>query len=164
MTRQAAIMLAGLGFLAISPEGAAAAAPDYCALYAREQARVSPEGDTAEALQRAQDKAFYQCLNMDEAPPLPEDSAYADDALGAGVTAEGDASAGDETLIEPDPAPAPKPKRTRSAKASGSHRGSGFKQGSPEWKAWCQEHYPNSFDPKTGTVLPLGGGGRTMCP
>lgn len=163
MARNTIISLAGFGFLAFAPDGAAAAAPDYCALYAREQARVTAGASTAEALQRAEDKAFYQCLNMDEDPPLPEASAYSDEPAGPDLTGEGDAAVGDETAVEPAAKPVAKPKPVRSARASGGYRGSGLKPWSPEWKAWCAAHYPNSFDAKTGTVLPFGGK-RTLCP
>ena len=141
----------------MSAAGAAAAAPDYCALYAREVARLAADANTIAALQRVQDQAFYKCLNMDEDPPLPDESAYADGPGDGAIFGEGDAMVGDE-VVEP----APKATATRTAKA-GAFKGSGLKRGSAEWKAWCAEHYPNSFDPKTGTVLPYGGK-RTICP
>lgn len=156
MIRTLVMPLAGLGLFALSAAGAAAAAPDYCALYAREVARLSADADTVAALQRAQDQAFYKCLNMDEDPPLPDESAYADDGGDGAMVGEGDAMVGDEVV---EPAPAPKPAPTRTA----TFKGSGLKRWSAEWKAWCAEHYPNSFDPKTGTVLPYDGK-RTMCP
>jgi hypothetical protein len=46
---------------------------------------------------------------------------------------------------------------------SGKWSGSGLPVGSPEWKAWCQEHFPNSFDPETGTIVPNSTGVRTAC-
>ena len=159
MARTIAIPLAGLGFLVLSAAGAAAAAPDYCALYAREVARLTADANTVAALQRAQDQAFYKCLNMDEDPPLPDQSAYADDAGDGAIVGEGDAMVGDE-VVEPPAATRPAP--TRTAKVA-KFKGSGLKRWSAEWKAWCAEHYPNSFDPKTGTVLPYDGK-RTMCP
>lgn len=33
-----------------------------------------------------------------------------------------------------------------------------------DWNDWCRSHYPNSFDPKTGTVLPIGTKTRVVCP
>jgi hypothetical protein len=35
--------------------------------------------------------------------------------------------------------------------------------GSAEWKNWCAQHFPKSFDPKTGTIIPLKTGKRTLC-
>lgn len=147
--------LAGLGFVVLSAAGASAAAPDYCALYAREYAKVAADTTTAEALQRAQDKAFYKCLNMDEDPPLPDASAYSDAVSGADIVGEGDAAVSDVIVDEP---------AASGPKTSAGRRGSGLTLWSAEWKAWCTAHYPNSFDPKTGTVLPLDSNQRTMCP
>ena len=160
MARNTLIPLCGFGFLAFSAAGAAAAAPDYCALYAREVARVTAEANTAESFQRTQDRAFYQCLNADEDPPFPDQSAYADTIGDGAIIGEGDAVADDE-IVEPAPK-APRPAAVKTAKV-GKYTGSGLKQGSAEWTAWCRAHYPNSFDPKTGTVLPQSGGGRVLC-
>ncbi len=155
MTRKVIIPFAGFGFLILATAGASAAAPDHCALYAREYARLTETASTAEALQRAQDKAFYKCLNMDEDPALPDASAYSDVVGGVDVVGEGDAASGDVIADEP---AVPRPK------ASTGGRGSGLTRWSAEWTAWCAAHYPNSFDPKTGTVLPLDSNQRTMCP
>ena len=54
--------------------------------------------------------------------------------------------------------PAAKPR----VASGGKFRGSGLAPWTPEWRAWCAEHFPNSFDPKTGTIVPYDGT-RTLC-
>lgn len=143
--RRLLVPLAGLALALGATAGASAASPDYCALYAREfaleyarQVKTRPAGESPLFIQ---DRAFYRCLNLDEEPPMPSASAY--------VEIEDEAAAAAE--------PAPK-KPTKTA----AWRGSGLKAWSPEWKAWCAKHFPNSFNPKTGTVLPYKGK-RTLC-
>jgi hypothetical protein len=153
-----------LAALAIFAERADAASPGYCALYAREYAvaRIAPTsaGNALGARQRLEDQAFNRCLNLDIEPDFPATSVYygatAEDIVG--VIAEGDASYGDETLIA-DPAPAPKPKKQI---ASAVGRGD-LTPGTSSWRNWCADHYPNSFDPNTGTVLPFGNQSRVPC-
>lgn len=41
--------------------------------------------------------------------------------------------------------------------------GSGLTMWTPNWERWCKKHFPNSFDPKTGTVVPRDTGVRTRC-
>ena len=49
------------------------------------------------------------------------------------------------------------------ARRTGRRRGSGLPQGSPELALWCLEHFPNSYDPDTGTIVPYETGVRTLC-
>jgi hypothetical protein len=157
---------------------ASAASPAYCALYAREYAisRIGPEGNAsaASALQRVQDQAYYRCLNQDDEPEFPTTSAYfgaaVEDIFGDNATdvggpfqdvGEGDASAGDETPIEPAPVVKPKAKPKKLA-SQGSGRGSGLTPWSDEWVTWCKSNY-RSFNATTGFVLTLSGE-RKLCP
>ena len=161
--------ICALVFLAPWVGTAEAASPAYCALYAREYTAQFATGSTADAAMASEyrilDQAYYQCLNMDVEPEFPDTSVYFGetpaDVLGGGIggpyegIAQGDASAGDETA--PAAAAPVKPKPTRTASASRrSGRGSGLELWSPEWGAWCTAHFPNSFDPKDGTVKPYG--------
>ena len=155
--------LAAVGLLAITAGSASAASPAYCALYAREYAleyvRTASKAIGADSQQRIQDKAFYKCLNLDEQPSLPETSAYSD--TGNDLTADPAAD------VPSDPREsAPARNFTKAAKVAvasgGRHRGSGFEPWTPRWKAWCAEHFPRSFDPKTGFVIPLAGK-KTLC-
>lgn len=52
---------------------------------------------------------------------------------------------------------------TAPARRTGRRRGSGLPQGSPELALWCLEHFPNSYDPDTGTIVPFETGVRTLC-
>jgi hypothetical protein len=162
---------------AVTFDIAPAASPAYCALYAREYAisRIGPEGtgSAAPALQRVQDQAYYRCLNQDEDPEFPTTSAYFGAAVEdiTGETAdvggpfqdvgEGDASAGDETPVEPAPVVKPKPKPKKLA-SKGSGKGSGLTPWSDEWVTWCKSNY-RSFNATTGFVLTLSGE-RKLCP
>lgn len=172
--------LAGLGALA-AMSTADAAPPAYCALYAREYANQfsSAIGKPDGSEQRIQDEAYYRCLNQDENPAMPMTSAYSGtDVEGDGgvggpleeVTGEGDASPPDEAVpveeakataaAEPGPKAEPEPPK----KVAEVRRGytSGAEPWTPEWRAWCKKHFPNSFDEKTGTILPYGGK-RQLC-
>jgi hypothetical protein len=167
----------------IDIDSAKAASPAYCALYSREYAAArvgdaSPGADTATALQRLQDQAYYRCLNQDVEPEFPATSAYfgaTPEDITGGIggpfadIGEGDASVGDETIVatdpvidatpsvEPEPPLQPKPKVVAS-----KSRGSGLTPWSPEWINWCTQNY-RSFNPKTGFVLTLSGE-RKLCP
>jgi hypothetical protein len=158
---------------------ASAASPAYCALYAKEYARqATAESQGSLSPTHVHDRAYSKCLNMDDEPPLP--TAYVDpqqDGIGGPFVEEGSIAAEPEVVApevvaaEPDAPkenleqanwnemaqPAAKPKRT------GKWSGSGFETGTPEWKNWCQEHFPNSFDPETGTIVPSATGVRTAC-
>jgi hypothetical protein len=64
------------------------------------------------------------------------------------------------------PAPAPaKPAADRNAGStySANYHGSGMKPWTAEWKAWCAQNFPNSWDPKTGTILNYGADRRELC-
>jgi hypothetical protein len=152
---------------------ASAASPAYCALYAREYAiaRIgAAAADAAPALQRLQDQAYYRCLNQDEEPEFPTTSVYfgapVEDIIGdvGGPfqdIGEGDASAGDETLVAPTVVAKPKPKPKKIA-SQGSGKGSGLTPWTDEWVTWCKAHY-RSFNATTGFVLTLSGE-RKLCP
>jgi hypothetical protein len=167
--------LAALAFCAMAG-AASAASPAYCALYAKEYARQAmsdSQGSLPET--HVHDRAYSKCLNMDDEPPLP--TAYVDpaqDGIGGPFVPVEEGSAGEvpAVVVEAPVAPrqdleqtswnemavpAAKPKRT------GKWTGSGYPTGSPEWKAWCQEHFPNSFDLETGTIVPSATGVRTAC-
>jgi hypothetical protein len=136
---------------------ALAASPEYCTVYAH--ASSDPDGaasasaDDTEALQRAYDKAYYECLNLDDEPKLPAD--FADRSPDQASLSEGDISDDDEKPVvkKKVSAPAPAPKKTASATAAPKKKKqqwrSGYDAGTPEWVKWCTAKY-NSFDPKTG--------------
>lgn len=68
-----------VGISAVS--SAWAAAPGYCALYAREYVRAAAgvplvRDDVPDGLSRLENRAYYRCLNLDEAPELPSASIY----------------------------------------------------------------------------------------
>jgi hypothetical protein len=158
------VPLAGLAALTSAAGAAWAASPVYCALYAKEfvkHAAVESQGSIPPS--RIHDRAYYKCLNMDDEPLLP--TAYADPGR--------DETDGPFSFVEGASEPAEKATKestVRAAAASGPERvpeGAGASSGhamwSPEWRAWCSQHFPNSFDPKTGTVVPYKTGVRTTC-
>jgi hypothetical protein len=158
------VPLAGLAALASAAGATWAASPVYCALYAKEfvkHAAVESQGSIPTS--RIHDRAYYKCLNMDDEPLLP--TAYADPGS--------EAVGGPFSLVEGSNEPlenAAKESAVEAAAASAaevSPAGPGPKSGqamwSPEWRAWCSQHFPNSFDPKTGTVVPYKTGVRTTC-
>lgn len=163
--------LMGLAVLIFGGGAALAASPTYCALYAKEFVKHAT-GDSQGPVptDRTHDRAYHKCLNMDDEPVLP--TAYFDadaDADGVGGpfvadegsidsgTGDGDLGGGTMAAAEPDPRP------VKLQKSSGKWRGVGLPAGSPELRAWCEEHYPNSYDPDTGTVVPYDTGVRTAC-
>lgn len=170
--------LAGFGLIAIAAAGAAhAAAPAYCALYAREYANqfTDAAGQPVGSEQRIQDEAYYRCLNQDEEPELPATSAYSGTGLDAGaqggpfepLAVRSVAAPAAVAKDGPPASAAPRDAPSKSQQASNtppkrSYYGSGLAPWTPEWKAWCQAHFPNSFDEKTGTILPYNGP-RTVC-
>jgi hypothetical protein len=171
--------LAGLGLVMLGTGAASAASPIYCALYAKEYAKhAAAESQGSLSPERVHDRAYYKCLNMDDEPVLP--TAYAEPDSGVGgpfVEEEGsatpfieemeadkpvvDATAIDESIVQQTAALEPDQPVVR--KRTGKRRGSGFAMGSPEWKNWCAQHFPKSFDLKTGTIIPLNTGKRTLC-
>jgi hypothetical protein len=173
------------------PVAAKAATMNYCETYADRVAQYSPAAKADEqARQFIRDKAFYACLNMDDEPPLPEsalglfidpsgspfrvldapeaataptivpqqreagegEASVSLDADTPGETVTGSVTNG-ETGGETDPLLAD----------DGQGRGSGHAKGSDEWEAFCAKYYPNSFEPKTGTVIPAKLGRRVAC-
>ena len=161
---------------------ASAASPAYCALYAKEYARqATADSQGSLSPTHVHDRAYSKCLNMDDEPPLP--SAYVDpqqDGIGGPFVEEGDGSGTpdvttdvtmqQDVVLEPEDGAEPieqtasiEAAQPARSKRSGARSGSGFTPGSAEWKNWCQEHFPNSFDPETGTIVPSATGKRTAC-
>jgi hypothetical protein len=164
--------MATIGLLTVMTGVAQAAPPAYCALYAREYANQFSEaaGEQPGTEKRIQDEAYYRCLNQDQDPQLPSTSAYYGTELDTGgqsgpvetATASGDAT---DSVGQPTPAATPKPASTQQASNTPRKRyyGSGLEAWTPEWKDWCQSHFPNSFDEKTGMILPYNAGKPQFC-
>jgi hypothetical protein len=162
--------LAGLALMALWAGNASAASPTYCAIFAREYLKQATElGDSAMPLRHIHDRAYSKCLNMDDEPPLP--TAYTDpdeDGVGGPFIAADDADvpSGAETAVDENRVKQTARLETRAASSKpkrGKFVGSGLPPGSPQWRDWCASHYPNSFDPATGTIIPLTTGKRTPC-
>lgn len=144
-----AFLCAGAG-LTIAPAAALAAAPAYCALYAREygNAKIQAPSTTADvaALERLQNQAYFRCLNADSEPAFPETSAYFGASMGeiagdtSGGIGEGDVSGNDVPVLD-------------NVTASWSQKKID----------WCKAHYPNSFDLTTGMVVTYDGV-KKLCP
>lgn len=152
-----------------------AASPAYCALYAKEFAKhaaVDSQGSIPPT--RIRDRAYHKCLNLDDEPILP--TAYTDpttvgsggpflaiqESFGPSVNepqggriAVEDTPAEDIAALSPEPPPA--------KRRSGKRGTSGYAMWSREWRDWCRNRFPNSFDPKTGTVVPYKTRVRTIC-
>ena len=155
--------LAGLAALTSAAGAAWAASPVYCALYAKEfvkHAAVESQGSVPPS--RIHDRAYHKCLNMDDEPLLP--TAYAEPAS--------DGTAGPFSLVEGADDPAAGASRDSEVEGTAASDpepapdgapSSGHAMWSPEWRAWCSEHFPNSFDPKTGTIVPYKTRVRTVC-
>ena len=45
------------------------------------------------------------------------------------------------------------------------YQGSGMTAWTPEWRTWCAKYFPNSWDPRTGTVIHASStvGERVLC-
>jgi len=71
------------------------------------------------------------------------------------------ASADVRAPIEEPAAPSPAPNAAAAASPPLESR-SGLTPWSPEWRSWCEKHFPNSFDPETGSVIAFEGG-RGFC-
>jgi hypothetical protein len=142
---------------------AMAASPEYCTVYA--QASADPKGSASasaadtETLQRVYDKAYFECLNADDEPAMPEEfvARNAED-----LVSEGDIDAGD-VAETPDVKPKPEVKKaavktTKSASVSRKKKRytSGFPVGTDGWKAWCKDNY-RSFDEATGNYKSFSG-------
>ena len=164
--------LAAFGVTAAAAGVASAAPPDYCALYSREYAidTVQPQA-AASLLQSVQDQAYYRCLNQDEDPSLPQTSAYfgtvvTNNPTDAQATAPVASAAIPVVPAPPQPRPGPAPPTASAVTAStyrNNYHGSGMTPWTPEWKAWCAQNFPNSWDPNTGTILNYGADRRELC-
>lgn len=77
------VPFAAVVLLAAAAGGAEAAAPTYCALYAREYANqfTAAAGEKPGSEPKIQDEAYYRCLNMDQDPQMPATSAYSGTSL-----------------------------------------------------------------------------------
>ncbi len=163
-------LFAGLGLLAWATGSAVAAPPDYCAVFAKEYAEkalADIEGTLSAG--QVRDRLYHKCLNMDEEPALP--TAYAEpqkalaDSILKDATADTptvDVTAIDEAMVKRTAA-IEDDRRPTGTRRTGKWRGSGYAMGSPEWRNWCAEHFPNSFDPETGTIMPYESGVREPC-
>jgi hypothetical protein len=165
------VRLTGLGLAALTAGTASAASPAYCALYAREYANQMVDvGASAKVAINLQDQAYYRCLNQDEDPALPTASAYFGSevenpapARSLATIAKGKPSPSDTKRASGGEASPPQKASLVAATSSGG-RSRGLVRWSPQWVAKCKKYYPNSFDPKTGTVLPYHASSRRMCP
>ena len=153
----------------LGAEAALAASPAYCRLYAREVVKLAAiDSQVSISNERIQDSAYYKCLNMDDEPVLPTaDAGSESDGVGGPFVeaTEPIAPAVDQTIVEEIAAPqsdSTSP-QVETKKPTGKWRGSGLAAWSTEWKKWCAEHFPNSFDADTGTVIPYKTGERTIC-
>jgi hypothetical protein len=175
---------AGLAVLTAVPSRAAAAQMSYCQTWADRVAEhtVAPPGQADRKAIR--DKAFYECLNMDEEPALPDsalglfidptgspfkslDAPPVENAPGSAATFSSDEQPpGPEPLAQGDADDGDMTGLAETGPASGDDgqgRGSGKPRGSEEWAAFCAKYYPRSFDPQTGTVVPAKLGRRVPC-
>jgi hypothetical protein len=175
--------LTGLGFMAAAIGTAMAAAPAYCALYAREYANqfAQAAGEPPGTEQRIQDEAYYRCLNLDQEPDMPASSAYYGTSVdtagqggplepapgtapptgGNGAAVNAAPAGGDATAVNTSPSkPADKTADNRPMKHSYT---SGEQPWTPAWQAWCRDHYPHSFNEKDGTIVPFGTSKRQLC-
>ena len=169
--------LLGVGFCTFEAATAMAASPDYCAIYAEELMKYArPATSGGLTVEHIHDRLYHKCLNMDEEPALP--TAYAetppDSTRGSPAVSDQsvasilqdaeaksptvDATAIDETIVK-QTAAIEDPPVTR----KGKWRGSGYARWSPQWRDWCAEHFPNSFDPQTGTIIPYKTETREPC-
>ncbi len=164
--RMLLVPLAGLGLAALTAGTASAASPAYCALYAREYANQMVEvGAPARTAISIQDQAYYRCLNQDEDPALPTASAYFGTDVEDPAPVPSLATISKDNASQDDATPVAEPKAPAPRTASKLSRRSGtLVVWSPAWVAKCKRYYPNSFDPKTGTVLPYHASSRRMCP
>jgi hypothetical protein len=154
---------AAAGVLLAAALPAVAASPEYCTVYA--QASADPKGSASasaadtETLQRVYDKAYFECLNADDEPALPEEFVARN---AEELVSEGDIDAGDlAETPEVKPKAAVKKaavKTTKSASVSKKKKrySSGFPVGTEGWKAWCKDNY-RSFDEATGNYKSFSG-------
>ncbi len=153
------ILIGGLGVVACAGNAACAASPTYCALYAREYAHQSGPLGADPGTPKVEDLAYSRCLNSDEDPPLPQGSAYFGTVVGREHGYAGDPAQSQE-LTHASQQIAGASSTTDSDRPSGRSR---LTPGTAEWTEWCSSHYPNSFDPDTGTIIPSATGMREFC-
>lgn len=179
-TRSTTSFMAGVGLAMLAFGPASAASPDHCAVYAEAFAKhatvASLENVDADFVR---DRLYHKCLNMDQEPALPAaDVDPSAEEIGgsfdpdeepiasiledaAAESPSVNATAIDEAIVKQ--TAALEAEQSASARRSGQWTGSGYAMWSPEWRAWCAEHFPRSFDPKTGTVVPHKTGKREPC-
>jgi len=150
------ILSAAAAAIASCAPGAAQAAPmDYCEDYAEETLAVlQAAGLVRESPQMLRDRAFYECLNMDDEAPMPSDLAR----TAAAAPGEIEEGSTDEDL----PAIAPAAE-TVTAVADRPRGRSRLEPGTDKWRAWCKKYFPRSFDEKAGTIVPSDTGKPEAC-
>ena len=174
----------------LGPGTASAASPSYCEVYADAYLRHAQEQP---GVPRGfiHDRAYHICLNLDDEPVLPTERvdpvadriaepimlAYASENYGAEETDVAEATAEeppiDETSVEENqieeslvgdiPVEEAVAAESDPTPDTDDRIVAALEKWSPEWRTWCREHYPNSFDPETGTVVPYDTGIRTEC-
>jgi hypothetical protein len=176
------VPLAGLGLIVLTIDSVAAASPDYCAVFAKEFAEKALSANEGHlSAEMVHDRLYHKCLNMDEEPALPTAfTATRSDGVGRSLVEDGqsaesiledataeaptvDATAVDEAMVKRTAALESDAPNAPPAKRTGRWQGSGYAMWSPQWRNWCAEHFPNSFDPKTGTIIPYKTGTREPC-
>lgn len=133
-----------------APGTAMAASMEYCERYAQETLTVlTAAGMANESPQLVRDRAFYECLNMDDEPPMP--SALAGGEPATRAIEQGSAEADEPAVEIAEQEPVRKRGRSR------------MEPGTAKWRDWCREHFPNSFDEDTGSIVPSATGRREQC-
>jgi hypothetical protein len=166
---------AALATIALCAGAASAASPTYCALYADEYVKHA-DGQSGVPSTYIHDRAYHKCLNLDDEPTFPtgKGDSTVDSIGGPIVVAATLRSYGaDEVAVDEPTTEAPPIGETLVEKVENiepnptsdlrSRIVTSLEKWSPEWRAWCKEHYPNSFDPESGTVVPVKTGIRTEC-
>jgi len=160
------LVSASAGVLLAVAVPAMAASPEYCTVYA--QASADPKGSASasaadtETLQRVYDKAYFECLNADDEPAMPEEfvARSADELVSEGDTDSGDAADTPDVKAKPvvKKAAAKTVSVTKAVSASRKKKRytSGFPVGTEGWKAWCKDNY-RSFDESTGNYKSFSG-------
>lgn len=120
-----------IALLVLLPIAAQAAEPEVCRGYATKLLNTH--------MTWMWNRAYSGCLNMEANDPQPPDNAE-----GAMRIIDPALTPLAAIMSAPEPPPRPTPH------AAGK---SGFAPGSDQWKQWCRQNYPRSFDEKTGTVI-----------
>ncbi len=153
------VLIGVLGVVPCTRDTALAASPAYCALYAREYAHQSTPFGAASGTASVEDVAYYRCLNSDQEPPLPRGSAYFGTSIGRYPVDTGESNPSQNSDDDPHRI-ASTASTILAARPLGRSR---LTPGTAEWTDWCSSHYPNSFDPNTGTIVPSDTGKREFC-